>query len=172
MKFGFVPLPTVDEILKLDDWISAATTEAETAKRIEVVREKIFGGRDDSDEIEQVKLVIEQAQIHRKLFDAVAATDHSALPGEERKKPTPLYSRSRPAYKRSTREEGLGDDVAKMRAESGGTPFFGEGGAKGPSATGVSSDERSLQQRIGDLIKKAKEKGADEKVSGAAIDKK
>lgn len=120
-------IPNVDEaaVRQMWEWAVAASTPAEREVREKTVRGLLLDGT-TAEEHERVSSLIEAAKFP-KSAEAVPAekTAEEDEPVKRKRKKRPLlYSPERRGYMRATNEEGIGEELQKMREEAQGTPFF------------------------------------------------
>lgn len=112
---------TVDDVLRLGNWIETGGPPEERARRAEEVKRVLYAGRSEA-EAEQIAAVIAEAD--RVPLLGVPATALSTP--EPSAPPAPHYglvSRDSPAYRRGSLHDGTAAEVARMRARSKGSPF-------------------------------------------------
>lgn len=160
-------------------WVRTAPPEAK-AIRLAGIRGLLLDGTDDVERARVEKLIAEVEADHLKAeaeaakapvapvaADAVPSTETSPT-GEQvvvehplgRKRPpaVKIYDPKRRGYMRSTREEGLGDEVREMSEEASGSPFFDESETKKTASTKEVAEVIKRMQ-----LEKVAEKGKPEK---------
>lgn len=135
-------------------WVRTAPPEAK-AIRLAGIRGLLLDGTDDAERARVEKLIAEVEADHLKAEAEAAkapAAGDVAPPTEmsptgeqvvveqptgrkKRRPPVKIYDPKRRGYMRSTREEGLGDEVRLMSEEASGSPFFDESEKKKVAST-------------------------------------
>lgn len=148
-------IPGVDKqfVDGLRAWINSAPEEDEREAREKGAFELLFDGASE-EEVERIKALLAEPEAK----EGETPVPEQKLPEEERKPRRKwghikLYDPARKEYSRSTREEGLGEEMKNLRGEARGTPFFG--GGEGRSITSLSSiyREREQHERLLDLLR-------------------
>ena len=120
---------TVDDILKLEEWIARGKDEAERKRREEEARQQIFPDGIGEDEVEERKQVVARAKVamRQKEFDEsldpMPTLSVPLVPVSLPSKWEGLISKGSKARRRGSIHDGTLDEVKAMRREARGSPF-------------------------------------------------
>lgn len=120
---------TVDDVLKLEDWVERAKTPEEKKAREEAARQEIFPDGLSEDEVAERKQVLERSKAARRQqlidnkLDPMPTLSIPRVPTSIPSDWEGFVSKKSKAYRRGSIHDGTGAEVERMRREAKGSPF-------------------------------------------------
>jgi hypothetical protein len=120
---------TVDDIIRLEEWVARAKSDEERKKRLGEMQALVFPDGLSAEEIAERKQVIERAKKamrQRELdaqLDPMPTLSIPLVPVQLPSQWEGLISKKSKAYHRGSRHDGTLEEVKQLRQESRGSPF-------------------------------------------------